>query len=33
MRVSDGVVHVIVGEDAEGYAAALTSEQTPAAVR
>src|SRR5687768_7012040 len=25
MRVADGVVHVIVGEDAEGYAAALTS--------
>jgi PTS system glucose-specific IIC component len=33
MRVADGVIHVIVGEDAEGYAAALTSEQTPAAVR
>jgi phosphotransferase system IIB component len=25
MRVADGLVHVIVGEDAEGYAAALTS--------
>jgi PTS system glucose-specific IIC component len=33
MRVSDGVVHLIVGEDAEGYAAALTSDATPAAVR
>ena len=25
MRVSDSVVHVIVGEDADGLAAALTS--------
>jgi len=25
MHVADGLVHVIVGEDAEGYAAALTS--------
>jgi glucose PTS system EIICB or EIICBA component len=25
MRVADGLVHLIVGEDAEGYAAALTS--------
>jgi PTS system glucose-specific IIC component len=33
MHVSDGVVHVIVGEDAEGYAAALTSGVTPPAVR
>jgi PTS system glucose-specific IIC component len=33
MRVSDSVVHVIVGEDAEGLAAALATAAAPAAVR
>ena len=33
MHVSDGVVHVIVGEDAEGYAAALTNGAMAGAAR
>jgi len=33
MRVGDGVVHVIVGEDAAGYAAALAADATPAGAR
>ena len=33
MRVSDGVVHVIVGEDAAGLAAALATGAAPATVR
>ena len=33
MRVGDSVVHVIVGEDAAGYAAALTGDRTPAGAR
>jgi len=33
MQVADGLVHVIVGEDAEGYAAALTSDAPTGAAR
>jgi PTS system glucose-specific IIC component len=33
MHVADGLVHVIVGEDAEGYAAALTSDAMAGAAR
>ena len=33
MRVSDRVVHVIVGEDAAGLAAAMATGAAPAAVR
>ena len=33
MHVANGLVHVIVGEDAEGYAAALTSDALAGAAR
>jgi phosphotransferase system IIB component len=33
MRVSDRVVHVIVGEDAAGLAGALSTEAAPTAAR